>query len=337
MGIKSNKNFSNKMSHSVDNVKSTALTPKDNPSSVGVTVDNIKSISSRIGKSAGILTIKAGKTLGTTLLKAGDTAVSVGNASIDKIKQIDFNNYKFDVEDVLRQVMRIPGVRINRSKFLRKELMPYHSENTINTAINKNPAYAGIEKKEINIIANEVINYETNRVTTVSFIAGIPGGMAMFATIPGDVLQYFVHIVISMQKLAYLYGFEDFELSDYSINDDIFNQIMIFLGVMFGVQGANTGVKIIADSAAKKLIKTLPQKALTKGMIYPIVKNVSKFVGIKMTKDIFAKNLSKIVPVIGGVVSGSITYAMFKPGCRRLQKSFNQLKLSNPEFYNDIS
>ena len=34
------------------------------------------------------------------------------------------------------------------------------------------------------------------------------------------------------------------------------NQIMIFLGVMFGVQGANAGVKKIADAAAKKVAKS---------------------------------------------------------------------------------
>ena len=37
---------------------------------------------------------------------------------------------------------------------------------------------------------------------------------------------------------------------------------MIFLGVMFGVQGANAGVKKIADAAAKKVAKSLAQKTL---------------------------------------------------------------------------
>lgn len=79
----------------------------------------------------------------------------------------------------------------------------------------------------------------------------MPGGVAMVATIPADIAQYFAYMIRIMQKLAYLYGFEDFELNKNTISDDTMNQIMIFLGVMFGVQGANAGVK--------KLLK-LPQK-----------------------------------------------------------------------------
>lgn len=84
-----------------------------------------------------------------------------------------------------------------------------------------------------------------------------------------------------MQKLAYLYGFEDFELNEDAISDNTMNQIMIFLGVMFGVQGANAGVKKIAEAAAKKVSKSLAQKALTKGTVYPIVKKLLKQLGLR--------------------------------------------------------
>ena len=33
---------------------------------------------------------------------------------------------------------------------------------------------------------------------------------------------------------------------------------------------------------------------------------------LKISKQIFAKSVSKVVPVIGGVVSGAITYITFK-------------------------
>lgn len=336
MEDKGKKSFLDRVNISANSIKSAASSVKEAANSVGITADNIKDSSIKLGKTAGNLSVKAGKAAGSTIVKAGDVAISAGSATVDKIKQVDFSNYTFDVEDVLRQVMNIPGVKVDRKKFLRKELSPHNTEDIVNIAISKNPAYAGIEIESINKVADEVINYETNKVSSVSFLAGLPGGFAMAATIPGDVIQYFVHVVIIMQKLAYLYGFDDFELNDFSINDDTFNQIMIFLGVMSGVQGTNAGVKIVADAAAKKVLRSIPQKALTKGTIYPIVKKVTTSVGLKMTKDIFAKNISKVVPVVGGVVSGGITYAMFKPGCRKLQKSFKSLNLSNPKFYKDV-
>ena len=56
----------------------------------------------------------------------------------------------------------------------------------------------------------------------------MPGGFAMVATVPADIVQYFAYMIRVMQKLAYLYGFEDFELNEDTISDDTMNQIMIF-------------------------------------------------------------------------------------------------------------
>jgi len=60
--------------------------------------------------------------------------------------------------------------------------------------------------------------------------------------------------------------------------------------------------------------------------------------GVKMTKDVFAKGVSKAVPVVGGVVSGGLTYATFKPMAKRLQKyliKLNQGKAIPPKYQNE--
>mgnify|MGYP000593357478 CR=1 FL=1 len=260
--------------------------------------------------------------------KIVDTITGMKSQIIDKVEHIK-------AEDIIQQAVKLPVVRVNREKFLRKELIKYYPTDVVDLAIEKNPAYAGVEKKRINEISKQVINYETNKVSAISFAAGIPGGFAMAATVPADVVQYFGFIIRAMQKLAYLYGFEDFELNEDEISDDTMNQIMVFFGVMFGVQGANAGVKKIAETAAKKVSKSLAQKALTKGTVYPIVKKIAQAVGIKMTKQIFAKGVSKIVPVIGGVVTGGLSYVTFKPCVVKLRNSFKELPLSDVQFYKD--
>ena len=262
--------------------------------------------------------------------KISNSLVKAKSVVVDKVKDIK-------AEDIIQQAMKLPIVKVDRSKFLHKELIKYYSSDIVELAIKKNPAYAGVEKEKIDEISKQVINYETNKVSAISFAAGMPGGFAMVATVPADIAQYFGYMIRVMQKLAYLYGFEDFELNEEEISDETMNQIMIFLGVMFGVQGANAGVKKIAETAAKKVSKSLAQKALTKGTVYPVVKKIAQAVGIKMTKQIFAESVSKVVPVIGGVVTGGLSYVTFKPCAKKLKNSFKDLYLCDPQFYKNLS
>jgi hypothetical protein len=260
--------------------------------------------------------------------KEANAIIKAKDAVVAKVKDIT-------AEDIIMQAVKVPGVKVNRDKFLHKELIKYYPESVVQEAIAHNPAYAGIERKRINYISRQVVNYETNKVSAISFVAGLPGGVAMAATVPADVAQYFGFMLRTMQKLAYLYGFPDFELNEDNISDGTMNQILVFFGVMFGVQGANAGVKKIAAAAAQKVSKSLAQKALTKGTIYPIVKKIAQAVGIKMTKQIFAESVSKIVPVVGGVVTGGLSYLTFKPCAKKLRNSFMELPLSDPDFYKE--
>lgn len=237
--------------------------------------------------------------------------------------------------DVISVAMNIPGVHIERKRFLSKELRPYYSDDIVNDAICNNPAHAGIPVSAIDKIATNVINYETNKVSAISFVSGIPGGIAMLGTIPVDLAQYFGFVIRISQKLAYLYGFPEMDFGEENIPDHVMDQLLIFVGTMFGAKEAGAGLQIIAEQLAAKTGKTLANKALTKGTIYPIVKSVSKTLGFRMTKQVFADGVAKLIPVIGGVASGSITYATFKPSSHRLRKSLKSLKLCDPKFYSE--
>ena len=69
-------------------------------------------------------------------------------------------------ENVLMMVLKTPGVKINRTKFLRKELIKYCSEDEVAEAIKGNPAKAGISKDIINKVSLQVIKFETNKQRT---------------------------------------------------------------------------------------------------------------------------------------------------------------------------
>lgn len=234
---------------------------------------------------------------------------------------------------VIKAAMNVPGVRINRDAFLEKELSNHFTSNKVKIAIEKNPACAGITVKDINSIAKSCINYETSKVSAISVVAGIPGGFAMMGTIPADIVQYFAHIIRILQKLVYLYGWQSMVNEDGEFDDETKNQLILFMGVMFGVNAANVAVSKLAQSAAIKAEKSIARKPLTKGIIYPIVKKIAQILGKDMTKEIFAKGVSKVIPVLGGALSGGLTYMTFKPSAIRLKKYLASLPTADTNFY----
>ena len=182
-------------------------------------------------------------------------------------------------------------------------------------------------------IADEVIKFERNAVSGISVALGMPGGVAMAATIPADIAQYYGYMIRAAQKLLYLFGFPELDTSDEAIalDTDSINSLTVCLGVMYGVANANNAIKAMAKALAGGVEKQLMKKALTKGAIYPIVRAVGKWVGVRMTKEIFAGFFKKAIPVVGGVVGGGITYASFKPCCYRLKDVLQDTMLSNPK------
>lgn len=52
---------------------------------------------------------------------------------------------RIEPEEVLSVATKVPFVKIDREKFLRKELIKYYPEEVVKLAIKKNPAYAALK------------------------------------------------------------------------------------------------------------------------------------------------------------------------------------------------
>ena len=280
-------------------------------------------------------------------IKLGDVIENTGNEvkkAVSKGKDIVFDSKdkvfdaldinkdgRVDTEDIIILGLRIPGVHIDREEFLRKQFMKNYSNDVIQDAVKFNPAHAGITVEEIDNIADQVIQYERNCVSGISLALGAPGGVAMFATLPTDIAQYYGYMLRAIQKLLYLYGFPEINVENgVNIDDETMNLITLCLGVMYGVEGSVASIKILSNALGKGVEKKLLQKALTKGTFYPIVKKISRWFGVYMTKQVFAGFFRKAIPVVGGVVGGGITYLSFKPCCDNLKKSLKDTALCNP-------
>lgn len=64
------------------------------------------------------------------------------------------------------------------------------------------------------------------------------------------------------------------------------------------------------------------KKAITKSLVYKVVKEVLSYIGIKVTKEKFAKYIGKVIPVVGGIVSGGLTYYTFGANADKLHNHF---------------
>ncbi|WP_329772155.1 hypothetical protein [Catenibacterium mitsuokai] len=270
---------------------------------------------------------------GNEVKKAVSKGKDIVFDSKDKVfDALDINNDgKVDTEDIIILGLRIPGVHIDREDFLRKQFMKNYSNDVIQDAVKFNPAHAGITVEEIDNIADQVIQYERNCVSGISLALGAPGGAAIFATLPTDIAQYYGYMLRAIQKLLYLYGFPEINVENgVNIDDETMNLITLCLGVMYGVEGSVANIKVLSNALGKGVEKKLLQKALTKGTFYPIVKKISRWFGVYMTKQVFAGFFRKAIPVVGGVVGGGITYLSFKPCCDNLKKSLQDTTLCNP-------
>lgn len=255
------------------------------------------------------------------------------NAKSALVEQLDANHDgQVDIEDIIILGLKTPGVKVERSKFLTNEFRIHYDSATIEKALETTPLNANIPLEDINKIADAVIQHERYFVSGISAALGAPGGAAMVATIPTDIIQYYGYTLRAAQELMYLYGFPEIVSNNNEVQIDTptMNTLIVAMGVMFGVAGANNALKAMAKALGAGVEKQLMKKALTKGAIYPIVKSIAKWFGVKMTKEVFSGFFKKAIPVAGGLIGGGITYLSFKPCCERLKSSLMDTKLSNP-------
>lgn len=256
------------------------------------------------------------------------------------MKKTDMQSSSPSLTEVIKAAVQVPGVKVNREDFLR---MQFKKEPIDHVAriVESGPVQAGYDRAALKKMAHKIINDRTVFSTAASFAAGLPGGLTMAATIPADLMQFYAVALRVAQELAYLYGEPDLWNGEKPDDEKVTNQLILYCGVMLGASGAAQAVRVLSSSLAKQMLKRIPQKALTKTFYYPIIKSVVKAFGGRMTKKVFAQGMSKAVPVIGGVVSGGITFATMRPmGLRLLdtldEAHFDYTPSEFEEDWNDI-
>lgn len=217
---------------------------------------------------------------------------------------------------LIGEAVKLPLVRVNREEFLRKQF----AKSEYLEQIMANGPQSVYSVESLRKKANRIIDDSTNMTSLASFATGLPSNLfIMGAAGAADVVQYFGFALNMAQQIAYLFGEDElFDGTSEQVSDDAKIRIIAYLGVMLGAGGATVLISQTSKIAGQNLGKKVAAKALTKTAWYPFVKKVGAIIGQKVTKQTVQKVITKSVPIIGGVISGGLTYMTFKPMGERL-------------------
>ena len=232
-------------------------------------------------------------------------------------------------------VLALPGAKVDRTKFLSSQLGNHCSEEQVQAAIDGRPATADVSNETVDRLADGCIKHHLLNTSGISFATGLPGGWAMAGSIPADLANFYWHAIVLSQKLAYLYGWPNAFLENDKVDDETKNWFTLLIGTMMGASQANRAIVEISKRLAEQITLRLPKRALTKTVSYTVIRQVARWIGVQVTKASFARGLSKVVPVIGGIASAGVTYYSMRRMARRLKQHLKELPLSQSDRHSD--
>ena len=230
--------------------------------------------------------MKTGKLADKAKDLTAEDVKNAGKTAVEKVKNFDPKDFNLDVPATIPKVLAVQANVIDREEFLKESIGDYISEDMARIAIEENTKAAGIRRKLVDTIAGQIISSEVNKASGVSVAAG-----STWATLPADVIQYFGFVLRIVQRLAYLYGWKAFDLT---IEDG----------------------KLVSEESANELTRLI-------GIMFD-AKEEDKDIGAKMGKLTLAKGVVAPVPVLGGVLSGGLTYATLRPYAERLKDRLSE-------------
>ncbi|MFV0414023.1 MAG: hypothetical protein ACK5L3_12295, partial [Oscillospiraceae bacterium] len=248
---------------------------------------------------------------------------SSGKSPMEVIEEYELGENP--IMGILEKLVTVPGVRVNRTKFL----MGVY--NLSGSEAEKKDIFSQINLEQMDKAADSIIAQNITASSAMAFFLGLPGGIAMGLSIPADVMQNFAISLRLAQQIAYVYGFDDlFENNEMS--EESRNTLIAFLGIMFMATGSGALLRAIAPNVGKYVAKQALKKPLTKTVWYPLLKKIANIIASKtLTKGSVAGFASKAIPIVGGVTSAGITVATMIPMANRLKNELRKYYLSEEE------
>lgn len=224
------------------------------------------------------------------------------------------------VLQTLTAASQLPMVKVNREEFLKTRFKdsPY-----LDKILADGPT-AVFGLKTLRKEADKIITDMTTKTSLLSFAAGLPGNpLTAVAAGTADIVQYFGFALNLSQQIAYLFGEDElFVGAGKEISEETQIRVIAYIGVMFGAGGAAVLLNKVSKTVGTNIGKKVAAQALTKTTWYPLIKKVAAVIGVKITKKTVEKTIANAVPILGGLISGGLTYFTFQPMGGQLADTF---------------
>lgn len=177
--------------------------------------------------------------------------------------------------------------------------------------------------KDSKLASKKLVNNQILKCTTSGFLTGLGGAITLPFALPANITSVLYVQMRMIAAVAYLNGYD---LNGDETHSFVYaclvgvslNNVVKQSSIVFGVKVCNT------------LVKKLPGKVLTK---------INQKVGFRLFTKFGTKglvNLGKLVPVVGGVIGGTLDFAETKVIANRAIKWFVENDFSEGKKDSDV-
>ncbi len=229
---------------------------------------------------------------------------------------------------ILKLGLKLPFSKVDKEGYLRHIFRKrVETDAQMETILAERPSSVLLEPQIEAIVSHEIRKHAFG-VTFISFLCALPpDGWLMWLLIVVDFIQFQIFVFVILQKMLYIYGCRDlFMAEDASDKNKSMDLMMLIVSVvMIGKSQVMRMAKSAFGLAVKQVIQRFAVRLLTRMAVLNILRQLAKWFGIVLTKEMVISGLSLIVPLVCALISGLISLWLFMPMVKRLHRHLQEL------------
>lgn len=247
------------------------------------------------------------------------------------------------VEAAVRRALRIPGVRVDRERFLLRQASGLLPDDGARRRVLSEGLSAVLTEPELRALGLRRVLQLTAWSSSAAVVAALPGGpVAMTAGAGADVMQQLAFGLRLSQELAYLYGHR-LSAGDHEgapLTDAELDQLLLLFGALLEVEGAAAAVRLTGprlerdgrpvgygdscgggksggagdrnragDAGAGAAGAGLPADLLRQAFVGPISRRVLRRFASRMQSVVLRRGALRAVPLLGAIGAGGAAFS----------------------------
>ncbi len=222
-------------------------------------------------------------------------------------------------DSAMKAGLKFPFVKIDREKFLKRKFGKKTTPEEFQKILDESPL-AVLSLAEVEKITKREVRLHAIWVGVLSFLLAIPSsGLLMWAAIAVDFVQFQLFVFVVLQKLLYLFGCKTILRENENFDKSADWVLLLISTVMIAKNQVVRMAKSAMGVAVKQGIQRFTVRMISKLMVLNVMKQVAKWFGVIVTRDMIAQSAEYVIPFLCALVSGLISLWLFFPMMRRLR------------------